>query len=390
MVLKLLNDGLSRLLASVAVAVALLVVYNGIKVDAENAALGTENHAAFETWNGRRITAPRPREIADLITDAQTAEATAQLRSPTVVWLGNSQLHTINQYKAGEHLAPYWLAANDSCSGCVLPLGISLPNANIQEHLIIALHAVKRLNIRLVTIKLVFDDLREDGVRDELSLLFTEDVRAELGLSDVGREMIGAFEKRRTETGSIENKPDALAGFAQQKLEEALDTRLSQVFPLWAERGNLRGRLLLDLYHIRNWAFGITPSSVRRMIPARYSRNMRAFDELVLSMRRAGVPLLAYIAPIRADVPIPYDLGAYRRWIEVLALNAQRDGFAFVDLGAIVPGDQWGTYSADQVDFMHFQGSGHKLLAAALWPHMQRALGGSGTVKPAAGGSGAR
>jgi hypothetical protein len=34
----------------------------------------------------------------------------------------------------------------------------------------------------------------------------------------------------------------------------------------------------------------------------------------------------------------------------------------------------WGTYHGDDIDFMHFQGEGHKLLATALLPHVQAML----------------
>lgn len=364
-------DSLTRFVIAFVIAMAILIIYNRQKIDAENAALGAENHAAFEIWRGRRITAQRPTEIATLIAEVGgTQKAAGAAPAAMVLWLGNSQLHTINQYKAGEHLAPYWLAEEADCNECLLPLGVSLPNANIQEHLVIAEYAMQRLPLSLIAIKLVFDDLREDGLRDELEPLLPEDVRSALSTSEIGKEMLATWNQRRTRGGS-DKKQDGLEGFVQKHIEERLDKVLSAVFPMWAERGNLRARVALDLYDLRNTVLRIKPASVRRMIPSRYDRNMRALEQLSIAAHRAKVPLLVYVAPIRNDVPIPYDVAAYNRWLGVIDAMGAAAGFKVMNLERLVPNDRWGSIRGDDVDYMHFQGSGHKLLADALWPEMR-------------------
>ena len=40
------------------------------------------------------------------------------------------------------------------------------------------------------------------------------------------------------------------------------------------------------------------------------------------------------------------------------------------------PGDNWGSYTGDDIDFMHFQGAGHRLVAEALLPHVEEMLAG--------------
>jgi len=375
MISRFLTNPLMRLGLAMLVAFTLLWIYSRQKVDAENAALGEENHAAFEIWNGRRFTAPRPQEIVDLVGGVVASPPrVGALPATTILWLGNSQLHTINQYRSGEHLAPYWLAETAGCGGCLLPLGISLPNANLQEQLVLTQYVLSRIPVKLVVLKLVFDDLREDGLRLELEPMLDTAVRRALSESPAGREILENWNERHTQGDTGEKKPSGLEGFAQRHLEERLDTLFS-VFPIWAERGAMRSRLMLDLYLLRNWAFGISPSSVRRMIPARYDRNRRAFDAIVAATRRAGVPLIVYIAPIRSDMAIPYDIDAYRRFIGEIEAKAASDGFAFLDLQSLVPNDQWGSYVAENVDFMHFQGNGHKLLAGALLPYVDKLTG---------------
>ncbi len=377
-------DSLTRFAIGVGIALALLLVYNRQKIDMENAALGSDNQAAFEEWQGHRITAPRPSEIETLIGEARTRRSEA--RANVIVWLGNSQLHTINQYRRGDHLAPHWLAEEAKCDPCIEPLGLSLPNANFQEYLVMAQYAVNRLPVSLLVVKLVFDKLREDGLRDELAPLVTDDVRETLSKSDIGREMIDNWDGRHAQAATGENKQHGLEGFMQKPLEDGLDRLFSNI-PLWAERGNLRGHFMLDLFHARNIALGIKPNSLRRMIPGRYARNMRALDQIIALAHSSGIPLLVYVAPIRNDVPLPYDAAAYGRWKNEIEAMAKSKNFAFMNLESLVPNDRWGAYVADEIDFMHFQGRGHQLLAAALWPELRRLLSSRGPALTAGKGS---
>ena len=78
---------------------------------------------------------------------------------------------------------------------------------------------------------------------------------------------------------------------------------------------------------------------------------------------------------IRTDVEVPYDLVEYETFkgqIEKLALlhHAQ-----FANFERIVPGPLWGLKGSTtaggkpELDFMHFQAEGHRILAEALAPY---------------------
>jgi lysophospholipase L1-like esterase len=45
-----------------------------------------------------------------------------------------------------------------------------------------------------------------------------------------------------------------------------------------------------------------------------------------------------------------------------------------LNLERIVPGEMWGSYTADDIDFMHFKGPGHRLVAEALLPYVRKIL----------------
>jgi hypothetical protein len=146
------------------------------------------------------------------------------------------------------------------------------------------------------------------------------------------------------------------------------------VFPLWAARPFLRGQFLDDLYWSRNWILGITPSTVRKPILPRYDRNMQALEAMLADLERHHIPVVGYIAPIRHDLPIPYEVASYDSWKGEVITLAGKYGVTVLNLENLVPNDEWGSYHNDDVDFMHFQGSGHILVADALRPTVFRLL----------------
>src|SRR5262249_17423886 len=133
-----------------------------------------------------------------------------------------------------------------------------------------------------------------------------------------------------------------------------------------ADRGSLRSALFEDLYFFRNWILHIKPNSIRKIIRPRYDRNMKALQALISDMKRQNIPLLAYIAPVRSDVPSLYDQTEYQTWKAQVSAMLQREQVRLLNFESLVPGQYWGTTNGDWIDFMHFQGHGHELLAQAL------------------------
>lgn len=359
-------------LAAAVLASVALCAYRPENFRPEEAALGAETRPATEVWDGIPITLT---SIEMLRTNEPllVSERHRNPGRPMAVWLGNSQLHTINQYARGDHLAPYWLAKALSASCPVLPLGLSLPNASLQEHLIMGRWALDRLPADIVVLPVVFDDLRETGLRDEFSLLLHADLRRTLEKDETSRVLLERFGQEKASGEAPSHDP--LADFVHGPVEQWFDKSFSAVVPLWKDRAALRAQILLHLYHSRNALFGIKSSTVRRMIPQRKELNERALKALLGAASSRGVPLVLYVAPIRHDVPIPYDEREYRQFIVDLEDLAGRFGATFLNLEALVPAGEWGHYQGDNIDFMHFRGSGHRRLADAIAPVVSQALG---------------
>jgi hypothetical protein len=109
------------------------------------------------------------------------------------------------------------------------------------------------------------------------------------------------------------------------------------------------------------------------MIQSRYVLNMNALQALLGDMRERGVHVVLYIAPIRQDIQLPYAPDAYSAWKTTVQNLAAEYGARYANVEDVVPGGLWGTLINGDVDFMHFQGGGHKILGAALAPYVDEA-----------------
>jgi hypothetical protein len=364
------------LLVGLAIAIAGLSAYNRQKLDPEAFGLDPDSILAPESWGGVRFTAPYIPNIRDMI-EAQRdhpPQGNESCRPTFILWLGNSQLHYINHFEKGEHIAPYWLREALECPDATVPLGVSVSGANPQEQYVLAEYVERRLRVRGMVLALSFNDLRDDGLRDDFSGLLDASDQVEMRRVPAGEAILA----RAQAVWQGRNRADdnsAIAGSIQWQLENMLDASLARDWSLWANRRDLRTLLYVDLYQTRNAVFGIKSTTLRRMIPQYYERNMLALDGLLKNASERRIPLIAYILPIRPDVPKPYDPAEYDAWKREVAAITAANNAVLLDFESLVPAADWDPPSGN-VDFTHFDGNAHKLLAAALLPHLQALLKG--------------
>jgi len=363
-----------KILAAVVIALVALFLYDNVAVNPETFALNPSVSLSTESWEGQAFTASDIPGISQLVARQRNElpDLVASCSPFLILWLGNSQLHYINQSQKGDHVAPFWLRKASECPSGTIPLGISLPNADLQEHYVLTEYVLNRLPIKVLILELCFDDLREDGLREEFAVALQQMDREALSENSVGREIIQHAETAWQNTDRSEEN-SGLEGFVQKNVEDRLDSAVGAIWPLWRDRQNLRVKALTDLYYLRNDLLGIKPTTIRKVIPARYDRNMDALRALLQNAQTHNVKVITYIAPIRNDVPLPYDLAEYGRWKVAIEQLGRAYGVTHINLENLVPGELWGSYVADDIDFMHFRGRGHELLAEALSPYIRAA-----------------
>ncbi|MFT3858142.1 MAG: hypothetical protein QM742_11820 [Aquabacterium sp.] len=363
---------------SIIVALVALHAYNARRIQAEDFALGKQNTSRTESWDGLPMTAHSVAGVMALVRDHQFRDQAKNGSQPRKVgWFGNSQLHTINQFKQGQHLAPFWLRQLSDCGGCIQPLGLSLANANPQEVRVLSTYVAHELPLAAVIYEVEFMGFREDALRGEFKLLADhQPLLALLGDAPASQELKALAALRNDKDGVAKEREDGAAAVAfQERVESRLSEGLGEVSQLWADRAHLRTTLLGDLFTLRNRVFHISSQSQRKIIRPRYVRNMEAFEAMLAHFEQARVPVVLYFAPIRGDKPLPYDHAEFREWQSDVHRIAHRHGARLLNLSSLVPAQAWGSNFGEDIDFMHFQEPGHRLVAQALWPEVRDVLG---------------
>jgi hypothetical protein len=295
--------------------------------------------------------------------------------SQAALWLGNSQLHGVNQYASGQETASARLFARLHASGIDL-LTLSQPNANLLEHLVLYTYLRTRLPLRLVLLPAVFDDVRDTDVRASVASALTDEAtRSFLSSSEVGRSILA--------TNQSTADPDlaALDQTIQERSETYLNAWMDRHVELWDLRPEVRGTFWVWVRQLRNTVFGITPHSKRRLIEGSYAKNLAAAEVILADGQARGVRVLFYVAPLRGNVELPYVGSEYARFKQDVRNLTERYAAGFLDLDQAVPAELFGITesrtlgAATELDFMHFQAGGHAILAERLARALDGAIG---------------
>jgi hypothetical protein len=333
-----------------------------------SATMGTQAKPVFSSVNGFPIHCSGGLDIDKCLTGLRSRGAIQ-----SALWLGNSQVHEVNNWKSGEVSAPALLFEKLRKNDLDL-LTFSFGNANLQEHYVLFEYLRSRMPLKLLILPVVFDDTREEGLRSDIANLVSDAQTARsLSKTEIGKRLVTSIQTgANRDIVSTDNNVAGNTDTLQQRSETKLNGWLEENSRLWQSRPEIRGWLLIELYKWRNYVFGITPATTRKVIPGRYRENLSAFEAILESANKEGIRVVVYVAPLRGGVKIPYDPSEYLAFKAEVAKLANRYGAVFENLEKIVPNDFWGTKAStsisqeQELDFMHFRFSGHEVLANNL------------------------
>jgi len=289
---------------------------------------------------------------------------------PLILYLGNSQLHGINQPELGLNSSSKILYEHLKTRNDITLLTLSMPNMSLQEQLAAFEYSSSKLPLKTLILSVSFDNTRESGIRDGLLDLFSDPKTiSELKSSKTGLKLIA----NHGDKDGAGNDLAALRETQQEAAEKYLNSSLGSIWESWDKRGGLRSYLIINLYQFRNYVFGINSSSTRKKIPARYEENLNALDDILKRTKEKGINTLVYSVPLRKDVKIPYEPKEYSDFLKDTKKITQDNEGVFYNLEDLVPPKFWGTVDGinatggkEEIDFMHFQGGGHELLGSEL------------------------
>ena len=273
-----------------------------------------------------------------------------------ILWIGNSQLHTINNPTKYSKTAPA-LVIDDARQINKDLITITQPNISLKEVEIIFDVFSNQLDIGYLILPLVFDDTRETKINEKL-LEFKSNY-SQNNLNHYSKEEV-FYEKNLNE--NFEERRSF-----QDRTEEKINNYLSDNFEFWTNRSNIRSSIDLFLYKFRNTLFQIDSTSIRKLIPKSYEDNKISFKKILEISEKRGIKIIAYIAPIRDDYNLPYEVSEYEKFkLEYESLLT--DSQFFFNFEQLVPNEYWGMtaptdfFSSKNIDFMHFEYAGHVLL----------------------------
>jgi len=341
------------------------------KIDFENFALNQTDKASKASFDNEKIHCS---DLKDLELCLKGYKKKNDI--PVVLWLGNSQLHVINQYESGDETAAIKIHKLLKEFG-FYTLTFSQANANLQEHLLLFTHLLNYFPVKTLILPIVFDDLREDKIRVGIKEILKDTVSYnKIKETLTGRKLIEMFEDLDFSNQNINFSEED----QKNHFENLIDEKLGNLWKLWDERENLRGQLFGKLYLLRNSIFRIDATTTRKMIKNSYENNINAFKDILKIAKIYKINVLVYIPPIRNDIKIPYEIEEYDKFKKnIKDISYEQDAY-FTSLENLVPPEFWGLKGStnlgklEEVDFMHFQSHGHSLLAEEIFSKVIKIL----------------
>jgi hypothetical protein len=358
---------LMSLLASIALATTVLALaFGGTHTKFEDVALGLETTPVYAELAGYPINAKAVPTVAKAVEGWRARGA-----RPVIAWLGNSQVHGVNQIKPGDRTAPLILHEALADEGVDL-IAFTQPSANLQEHYVMFEYIRHQLPLKGLVLPVVFLNQRENAIRGEIAEAVSDPgVRSAIESSEIGKKILGKCEVGG-KPGQAQNDQAALHETAQEKVEAWLNEEANAHSPVWAARPEARGRIDVAIDKGQKTLLGVRGQSKRRLLRAPYTNNMAALEQTLKTAEGAGIRAVVYIAPIRGDVEPPYFQDEYDAFKQEVIALCKSHGAGFANLEGIVPPQLWGTRSRDnllsesEIDFFHFQGPAHEILARRL------------------------
>ena len=263
-----------------------------------------------------------------------------------IIWIGNSQLHAVNQPDSNAKLASY-LVSETLQKKEIAIVTFSAPNINFQEYLAVFNYVTNKVNIDYIILSLCFDDTREDNVRKDL-------VEARLDSTSKNLFNVKSFETKIFRNFS--------------SIEKNINFFFQERFQWNTTRQQAQGYTFEILYKLRNYIFNIKPSTVRGIIKPIYDKNIHALETILRISQSKKIQTITYVVPIRMT-KLPYYEEEYILFkTDVLNLSKKYNS-DFYNLEKIVPNSFWGQKKSttisneDEIDFMHFRQEGHIILS---------------------------
>ena len=267
----------------------------------------------------------------------------------SLLFFGNSQTGAINNFNLGDQ--SYITYLNDLLKTQNIDLegkGIWLPNANIKEFEVIN-KGLKKCDLepRFLVIPVFLDDMRIESIRNELN--------------NFSNFLCGDISNFELEQNLIDGN---LA---------KLNLQINKNVKLLGELKSLNEKFRTDIYKLRNFVFNIKPTTIRPIKKGAYKNNLISLNNIIYERNNRDLETIIYIPPLlfsNTRNKIPYKKIDYEIFKDEIKTICETGKCKYFNLEGSVPNSLWGVKAStsfnqgsSEMDFMHFTGKGHQILA---------------------------
>ena len=284
-------------------------------------------------------------------------------KKQNVFHIGNSQSQSVNQLKDGQ----------TNLIGITSNLieekynffAHTMPNMSLMEYWLVLNYWNLKVKLDYLIVPVFFDDMRESEIRNDFISKIIED-NFQIQSNDIISQKINAI------VSSEFSKIDTENEMFGKTVERNLNNLLSDNIFFWDIRVRMKQLVFVSLYNLRNTIFNIKPTSKRKMLKSAYINNIKALNLITRYCQDNKIKLHIYIPPIRNDYEIPYDIDEYNLFKSFLENFCNNEGIGFNNFENIIPNNFWGLKNSTNInsdlelDFMHFQYDGHKILSDSI------------------------
>jgi hypothetical protein len=299
-----------------------------------------------------------------------------------LLYIGNSQTMAIMDRQPGDLVTAQWVQLMLNRSNPPRPIDVrlgSMPNLTPTEGLVRLVLAAEAAPPRVGALLCceVLEEFRGLSIRDELGASLTPEIRATLerivkenpDLPDAGRVLRSDLSASAAKANAGD-RPIASETVAR-RLDRVADDA-AKTIPMFRERPTLKAVLGTWIYLWRNQALGITSATPRPVPESSYQASLQMVELTIRYARSRGITVYAYLTPLRPITPNPNVPSEVKRFRQDVPALFARYGSTCLDYTDLVPESLWTKYGvedtahAGDLDFAHFTGGGHKLVAETL------------------------
>lgn len=280
-----------------------------------------------------------------------------------VFHIGNSQSQSVNQLKDGQTnligITSNLIEEEHNF------LAHTMPNMGLLEYWLVLNYWGSKVELDYLILPVFFDDMRESVIRSDFISKIIED-NFQIQSNDI------ISQKINIKVSSMFSEIDTEHEMFGKTVERHLNNVISDNIFFWDIRVRMKQLVYVSLYNLRNTIFNIKPTSKRKMLKSAYINNIKALNLITRYCKDNKIKLCVYIPPIRNDYQIPYDLEEYGKFKSFLENFCDEEAVVFTNFEGIIPNHFWGLKNSTNInsdlelDFMHFQYDGHKILADSI------------------------